>query len=682
MNFKRISGLPLFLSICICNSYAQIENERETEVVIESVAGNLDENYDYSELQEHLEQYLKNPLDLNTASMEDLKEFIFLSPIQINNLLRHRLENGDFAELQELQTIDAFDPETISKLLPYITLKRRESLKDLRLNDLRRRSDNDLMFTYSQPLQKQQGYLLSDSAGHSHYEGNNVRFLTRYRYHFGKKLFAALTMEKDAGEKLFPGQTGLDFNSVTIFYKGEGRIRKLVLGDYLLQFGQGLGMWSGLSFGKGAAIASIAKQQSGLKAYTSTNEVQFLRGTAASVGFGKFEVTPFISTRRVDGSLSEEDSSGVAQSIVSLGQSGLHRTATEIENHNSIQQTVYGSNIQYSDNSFRAGAVVYKTGFNKEFQPGKYLYDQFGFTGSSITNVSFYYNYNLQNTYFFGEVAHTPGYGFAWSNGAMAALSKEVSAVILYRHYQKNFYSFFSQGVSEGSPGTAEDGLYTGLVISPDPKTEFLIYTDVFRFPWLKYGVDAPSRGYEALSQFSYSPRKSFKLTLRYKLKNKPENDDGNQTVHFLQDVQKQNFRVELNYKTGSFQLRSRVEAALYKKGQAREQGLLMYQDVIYKPMKSRVSGNLRLALFDTDGFNSRVYAFENDLLYSYSIPGYQNGGVRFYLNAKYGINRNTDLSARYAISSYTNCEEIGSGLDKINGRNKSDFKMQLRFQF
>jgi len=679
MNFKKLSGLPLFLSICICNSYAQTENDRETEAVIESVAENLDENYDYSEFQEHLEQYLKNPLDVNTATRE---EFVFLSPVQINNLLRHRIVNGDLAELQELQTIDAFDPETVNKLLPYITLKRKENIKGIRLNDLRRRSDNDLMFTYVQPLQKQQGYLLSDSAAHSHYEGNNVRFLTRYRYHFGKTLSAALTMEKDAGEKFFPGRAGLDFNSVALFYKGEGLVRKLVLGDYSLQFGQGLSMWSGLSFGKGAAIASIARQQSGLKPYTSTNEVQFLRGTAASVGFGKLEFTPFVSLRKVDGTLSAADSSESAQSIVSLGQSGLHRTAKEIKNHNSINQLVYGSSIQYSDHAFRAGAVLYQTTFSEEFQPGKYLYDKFHFTGSSVANVSLYYNYNWQNAYFFGEVAHTPGYGFAWMSGAMAALSKQVSAVVLYRDYQKDFYSFFSQGVAEGSAGTAEKGLYAGLMLNPDSKTEFLIYTDVFRFPWLKYGVDAPSRGYELLSQFSYSPRKSFRLTLRYKLKNKPENEDGNETVHFLQDVQKQNFRVELHYKTGSFQLRNRVEVVLYKKDQLREQGLLMHQDIIYKPMKSRVSGSIRLALFNTDGFNSRIYAYENDLLYSYSIPGYQNGGVRFYMNAKYRITRNTDLSARYAISSYTNRDEIGSGLDKIKGHNKSDFKMQLRFQF
>ncbi len=151
-----------------------------------------------------------------------------------------------------------------------------------------------------------------------------------------------------------------------------------------------------------------------------------------------------------------------------------------------------------------------------------------------------------------------------------------------------------------------------------------------------------------------------------------------------LESVEKENYRVELNYKaSNSITLRNRTEMTVFRKGlNTKEFGFLSYQDVIYNPLSSKVSGNIRFALFETTGFNSRIYAYENDVLYSYSVPAYQGRGVRCYFNTRYTPRRGVDLWLRYALISYSDQETVGSGNDMISGNQRSDIKLQLRFQF
>ncbi|MEJ6980218.1 helix-hairpin-helix domain-containing protein [Pedobacter sp. P351] len=679
MSFK----LVLLTSLLVFSQ--KVKSQTETDLLIEQIIEPMfestSEDFDYSEIVERLNYYNKNPFNLNKVTADQLKDLVFLSPLQINELIRHRTNNGDFMEIYELQSIDGMDLETIKKLLLFCNLTEINPFINLSFKTLVTKGTNEVMFTYGQTLQKKEGFIRS-SAPDSYYLGGSERFLSRYRYHFEQAFSASLTMEKDAGEAFFSQSQsrGFDFYSGNISYKGFGRIKKLVVGDFSLQFGQGLTMWSGLSFGKGAAVATVAKNNIGLKPYTSTNESLFLRGLASTVNFRKIDFTPFLSYRFIDGGL---EADGDTEEISSINNTGFHRTQNEINNKNSIKQLIYGANLNYSNKSLRLGTTAYQTEFNYPFEPGQLPYNKFRFSGNKLTNVGAYYSYNWHNFYFFGEGGHSLNSGFAFLNGLISSLTPKISLVLFHRDYQKNYHSFFNQAVSEGTAATNEQGFYSGLAITPNKKFEYNIYADFFKFPWLRYRVDAPSSGYEIFSQFSFSPSKRLKAMLRYKFENKEENDVLDNTINYLSEVRKQNFRFEINYKiSDGFQFRNRAEMVDYKKDDVSEKGFLMYQDLIYNPMSSRISGNFRFAIFDTPGFNSRLYAFENDVLYSYSVPAYQNKGLRFYLNSRVRVSPATDIWFKYALSYYSDVESIGSGLDKIEGNKKSDIKFQLRFQF
>ncbi|MGV3509381.1 MAG: ComEA family DNA-binding protein [Sphingobacteriaceae bacterium] len=677
MSFRKVLLLAILILASI-KSNSQTETDLLLEPIIESITENVEEDFDYSELLERLYYYRKNPLNINRVSAEQLQELVFLSPLQISALINHRKENGKFVELLELQAIDGLDIEAIKWLSLFCTVTETNPFENLSFKNVINKGSNEVMFTYGQMLQTKKGFREPEDQEESHYIGSPQRFLTRYRYHYGQALSASLTMEKDAGEAFFSNtqRRGFDFYSGNISYKGEGTIKKIVAGDYSLQFGQGLTMWSGLSFGKGAAVASITKNNIGLKPYTSTNEALFLRGFSGTFNFKRFGITPFISYRFIDGGLEGTE-------ITSLGTTGFHRTQNEVDNRNTINQLVYGANIQYQYQGLRIGTTIYQTDFNHPFEKSDLPYNIHAFAGNKLSNIGAYYNYNWRNLYWFGEVAHSLNSGYAFLNGVITSLTPKVSLILFHRHYQKNYQSFFNQAVSEGTNAVNEKGFYSGLVISPSKKLELNIYADFFKFPWLRYRVDAPSSGYEILSQFSYSPSKKLKTILRYKFESKQENDVFDNAMNYLTEVQKENYRFEISYKiSDNFQLRNRIEMVDYTKEGAKEQGFLLFQDVIYNPMASRFSGNCRFALFDTPGFNSRLYAFENDVLYSYSVPAYQNKGLRFYFNTRCRINRSSDLWFKYAISYYSDLESIGSGLEEIEGNKKSDIKLQLRYQF
>ena len=102
--------------------------------------------------------------------------------------------------------------------------------------------------------------------------------------------------------------------------------------------------------------------------------------------------------------------------------------------------------------------------------------------------------------------------------------------------------------------------------------------------------------------------------------------------------------------------------------------GTLLLQDVIYKFRKLPVSVWFRYCLFKTNDWDSRIYTYENDLLYSFSIPALFGEGSRSYLMVKWEFCKFAELRLKYGITS-----QITTGNTVIN---TDEFKMQFRIRF
>lgn len=659
---------------------AQENNETEIDIrdILESVTESLPDDYDMTELVDVLMRYRKHPIDLNHTTPEELKSLVFLSPLQISNFFSYLKENGQIVDPLELQSIDGFDVKTIENLLPFVAVNVQPEFQQLNFRNIFTLGENDLMMRFAQGLEKQKGFT---DLPVNRYLGTPEKFQTRYRYNYSTILSAGITLDKDAGEKFF--SKPFDFYSGNVALFKMGRIKKLVVGDYTLQFGQGLTLWSGFSFGKGPDVTSVAKKDLGLRPYNSTNEYSFFRGASATVALLKnIDITPFISFRKLDASQKNDKEGNLVQSTIN--QTGLHRTPSEIKNKNVLTQQLFGATVQYTQNEFSVGAIAYQSNYSNSFVVQSAAYDRYSFTGKSLTNLGLFYNYTYRNVYLYGEAAKGLGGGFAYINGVLVSLSKAVSAALTYRDYAKDYHSFFNQAVAESTEAVNEKGLYAGLNVNPSKRWAFSFYGDYFRFPWLKYRVDEPSKGYELLAQAVYTPSKTFKILARLKIEQKQQNTDLDVPVNFLDDVERAGYRAEMNWQLNkSWSLQNRAEVSQFKKGVAnKEFGYLVYQDVDYSPMFSRITGNIRVAYFNTPSYNSRIYAYEDDVLYSFSFGMYSGKGYRTYLNLKYNLAKKLNIWMRYGLFIYRNVETVGTYLDEIKGNKKSEIKVQVRYQF
>ena len=171
------------------------------------------------------------------------------------------------------------------------------------------------------------------------------------------------------------------------------------------------------------------------------------------------------------------------------------------------------------------------------------------------------------------------------------------------------------------------------------------------------------------MAQITYTPNKQLEVYTRYRSESKQGNQpDNNLATNYLVSLPRQNWRTQISFKINqSLAVRNRTELLWYdKNGVNAERGFLTFFDVIYKPLLKNYSANIRLQYFETDDYNSRIYAYENDVLFYYSIPAFYDKGYRYYLNVNYDLNSFISFWIKWSQTIYQDVESIGSGLDEI----------------
>ncbi len=660
---------------------------------IETLAEELEEgeDIDFIELIEELEYYAQNPLNLNYAREEDLQRFFFLNDFQIRNFLNHIAVYGRLLTIFELQAIEGWNLETIELIQPFVTVEEERPRRHFSFDDMMREGRSQMFIRYQQVMEEQKGYSDIDPKEleenpNARYLGSPYRLYSRYRFTYYNNISLGFTAQKHPGEEFFKGSQpyGFEFYSGHFFMRDFGRIKSLAIGDFQAQFGQGLSLWSNLSFGKSYDAINIKKNPLGLRQYTSTDRNNFMRGIGSTVRLGDFEVTGFVSYKKRDANVIEYDTlSQEALTVTSLTATGYARLPRELENKRSVDETIYGGNVTYNRPNYSLGVTGYRYELGAELKRNLSFYNQFDFSSRSNTNASLDYNYIFRNFNVFGEVALSENGGYAILNGIMASLNPRFSIAVLHRYITKDYHTIMGNAFTENTRVINEHGLYIGLTARLSREWTIYAYADHFSFPWMKWRTYAPSSGYDYLAQISFRPSRQMEMYLRYRNRNKPLNSPGESMIRYLDDVVRQNIRFHIGYDVSeSFTFRNRVEFIDFKHSDNHQQGYLVYQDVIYRTLAKPWAITLRYALFDTDGYDSRIYAYENNVLYAFGFPFYSDRGSRAYLLIRYRLSRNIDIWARYAQTFYTNRNIIGTGLDEIEGNTRSEITAQIRFQF
>jgi hypothetical protein len=693
MNYRNILLIitNLFISITFQAQRFSGDTHESLEDLTEEIFSATDMEIDYTTLFEELHYYYENPLNLNTASYDQLKKLQVLNDFQIQSLLDYIKENGEIVSIYELEYVYGFSQKEIRFIIPFITVQPVSKEKTVMLNDIGKYGQHEVILRTQRILEKQDGYLpVSDSilkvnpdAGR--YLGDPNKIYARYKYHLHNRIFAGMTMEKDAGEELYKGSNryNFDFCSAYLQLNNFGIFKNIHIGDYHLQFGQGLTLWSGLALGKSAYVTNIKKRGEGIKRYSSTDENIFFRGAACTVSIRDLEFTLFYSQKKRDANIVDTIQPGLYE-FSSFQNTGYHRTPAENYDEKAISETAYGANLGLKKKYWSIGTTLIHNKFGGELHQSERAYNQFDFAGSEISNFGIDYQASINKINLFGETT-IGNNALGMIHGMMINLSSLISFSAFYRMYQKDFYTHYGNALSENLYNSNENGFYIGTETRPFKCWKISAYADLYKFPWLKYNVSAPSTGADYFIQMDYSPDNNFEAYLRIKSEKEFENNTSEDTlIAKPEEINKLRVRLHFAYSlSNNLQLRNRIELnKVGLKNGTPDKGYLLYQDIVYDFQRLPATIYFRYALFDTDTYYSRIYSYENDLLYSYSIPPLYYRGMRTYIMLKYSVSRGIDLWLKYSNTTYTDRDFISSGLSRINGNTRSEIKFQLRLKF
>lgn len=678
-----ISSLFVLFSAELCPANTLISDSLSTayrdevEHFIQTVDPTLDEEL-HLQIMELFEKMSGNRINPNFAGLDELMLLPGLTLGEANQLIQERVTNGMFNSPDDLMRVKGVDERKIEWISPFLTFEHSPPKAGRTRSRMQFLTDNGRFETYSryrQTLQKTEGSRRSPQEGG--YTGSPAHYYQRIRY-TSNHLSLNLTQMKRPGEPL-PDLTKFDSSSWHISLRNVGFVKTATIGNYSASFGQGLLLWNGGSFGKGMqATGSVSKNDRGIHPLSSANADAAFRGIAITAG-NRVQITGFYSYKRRT-SVRHDDGSVNFPRVAAY-----YRTLNDRTMKHNLGQETFGGRLRLNRDLGQIGISAFHNRFENPVIQGSRSYQQLLFQGTSLTGASIDYRLQAGSLYLYGEVAATGRSAKAVLSGSEFSAGPSTDLILLYRYYEPEYQSVFGSAFSEqsGYPRN-ERGVYTGVSHRFSSRLLIRAFRDQFHFPGPRFQSDQPSSGTEWLLYTEYRPRRDLNIYALLRLKSREQEstveDPFGREVRTLSSISRNSIRLQAEKQLGrDIRLRSRLE--VIRSGRPTETGYLIFQD-----LRVQVHRNLRvdarITLFDTESYASRVFQFENDLLYVMTNTMLYGQGQRIYLLLHSTLFRYTDIWFKAATTLYENSNTISSGLSEIKGNRKSDIGIQVRFRF
>jgi hypothetical protein len=669
------------------------QEKKNFAAAVEAVYNHKQGKVSYDTLADHLWDFYQQPIDLNTTSYEELKQLHILSDDQINSFLNHLQQNGALVSIYELQAVPTFDLTTIKLLLPFVKVAEIYPPLFQRPSPIHQQPRyGSCLIRYERILEKAQGYMLNLKTGQIHYHGSPDKLVTRLKWKHPNGWGFGITARKYPGEAFAwdPAtiRYGFDVWSAYVSLENKGYLKKLILGNYQVGYGQGLVLHAGFSMDKsGEAVPIMRTSNLGIKPHQSFSTYGFT-GIAATGAWKSLEQSIYYAYNNLDGKIYQNKKDGSLY-VMSLKRNGAHRTTQEITQKGQVNEQIIGSTLVYKPKNQQL-----EVGINGVYswytvpirQRNRKL--SYQFEGKDSWNLGLFYRYLWHSLHFFGEGAFSPSAGQAGLIGVIASISAYVDLSLLVRHYAANFHSFYGDAFRETSTSNQnEQGIYVGIGIQPIKKWRITAYYDYFYFPKPTAKVAMPALGYDWLAQTTYQFSKDKLLLVRYKEKQKAKNIPKTKVTTslppgvLLAPSTKRRYKSQYKQQLSKrFSLRSELQASTYSFLDELTWGYGIAQSITYKWHKFSLTG--QLAWFDAD-FDNRLYMHEKGLLYSSSMPTiYYKQGIKSYITIGYKPTANWRLEGKYSLTWIGNDNHLGSGQDQIMSNTKSEVRLQVIYQF
>ena len=634
------------------------------ELLAEAMTAEDMEAADWEDTYDMLCELEQQPLNLNTATREELEALPFLSAHQVEDLIEYIYRYGPMKSMNELRMIKTLDP-TQTELLRYFTFVEDERVEPgfPRLSNILKYGRHETMANVRVPFYQRKG----DENG---YIGYPYRHWLRYKMSYGDYVKAGFVGSQDAGEPFFAdkNKAGYDFYSYYLQIRKLGRIDNAVVGKYKLSTGMGLVLNNSFGLGKLAMLQQLGRNTNIVRPHSSRSQSGFFQGAAATVSLStQWRLTAFLSYRPLDATLNDD---GTISTIVT---GGYHRTPTEMEKKNNSHAADAGTHIGYRQGGLHAGATVLYTHFDRQLCPNtKTLYRRYNAQGNNFMNVSADYGYLHPRFARNGEAAVNRDGALATINSLSLQAADGLSVMLLQRFFSYRYTALYARTMTEGGHVQNESAVYLGATWKPRPDLQLQAYTDYAYFAWARYQVSQASHAWDNLLSATYS-RGTWTLTGRYRLHLRQRD---NETKTALTDYTEHRGRLSLTQ--GSARLTATTQADAVSTGN--DWGYMLSETVGRQWHKLKASAGC--GYFNTTGYASRLYVYERSPLYAFSFPAYYGEGMRLMLMVQSAPVSRLTLTAKLGLTRYFDRSTIGTGLQLIDSPMQTDLDLQLRWKF
>ena len=375
-------------------------------------------------------------------------------------------------------------------------------------------------------------------------------------------------------------------------------------------------------------------------------ETRNLRGAAGSWQYGELKTLAYASLVNKDASLSDSGD------VLNFRESGLHRTASEIDGRNIVRELILGLRSVWNTPKYKIGTNIALVDYDNELNPLEAPDKINDFIGNEFKSLSVDYNITQSNFNLFGEVAGSNGGKTAQVHGAMAVYDN-VRVGLLYRDYEDGF-----RGV-RGNPfgaGENEKGIYAAIKLKLNKLTVLSGFRDLSKRPWVTATIGGPSRREDYRLELRHQINRNNSFSFRAWGANREENqirtDEFEIERERVQETIRQNFRLKLKHRfSANRTLGWQIERVSVDHGISTEYGYLLSSS-ISMILPNRVIFKASATIYNTDSFDSRIYIYEHDFPGVLRNIAVYNEGHRFMVLASKDIS--TYFSASVKLERYS----------------------------
>lgn len=502
------------------------EEELLWRALLNEVSGEEEDQAEqnWEEMSLQLEDLRRHPISLNRAQVEDMEKLPFVTPFHVQQFFTYRMQLGLLDDVLELQSIPGWTPLLIRFLRPYVKVETVDTVSLLhRITEMK-------MATHQWSLSSQlpigaplfQGAVdrkvrTGQPASTGDYYGTEWGWQIRYRFK-NSTTRAGLAIKKDRGEPF--RKEGKMLAHSSFFYQfslGKKRLN-WYLGDYVVQWGQGLVQWQG-SVLSGSLMQGLLKQATPLRVHTGSDPFRFHRGIAVEKTGRSWRWMYYASVRKLSSNMDVlvPDSMNSPKPVVrTILTSGYHRTALEISRFHNLSYVGTGGWAEWKKDRLKWSIYSSYHLLSHRLQPDdeKDSYKKYQRRGASFINAGTHIIYTGPSFLWFAEMAIGNGGRAAVVSGLVFNPAQHAEFGLSARSIPSVYHHWFSQPSGQSSAQYGEKGMrmfYNGPLF---PKTTFGFSWDVWRGDWLRYrisGLPFGGRKRAALSGI-FSDRKKWHI--------------------------------------------------------------------------------------------------------------------------------------------------------------------------